>query len=514
LHKHISSVEYKQAIILYAMHLDTQTTIFMTCFVYLILHGAIWLALQEYRSYQVKLWCASGMLSGMAVVLLSMRGLVPEFLFLYVAQLLMLAGNGGRMVALRMYLLPEPQNPVYWVYGLASTVYFVLFVYLTAVLKADWGALLLFNAFYAVLCIDYFRIGLQLHRKRKSLGANLLMWGGLILSFSLGMRTIGVALGGSIDELYQPSWHQAIMVVGQFMSITLCNVAFLRIFLEIAEQKKMALAHELTLTNERADEIQRTSLILKQLLEEREEIIRQLTLFNKTAGMGALVASLAHELNQPLSVIQTNAGMIELVLNDHESKLDQDPRIDKAMTGLRKANHRAATIISTLRNMFGSGRKTISSFDFNELVNDVLLLCQPTFNRQGIQVQIQLHSEALIFTGDKSQLQQVLLNLITNAIEAFPATFEGLKKITIQTNIESNRIVMSVADNGVGISPEIEAVVFELLRTNKESGMGIGLWLSKTIIDSHQGNISFTTHVNQGTRFVMTLPLTLEKMFF
>ena len=496
------------------MHLDTQTTIFMTCFVYLILHGAIWLALQEYRSYQVKLWCASGMLSGMAVVLLSMRGLVPEFLFLYVAQLLMLAGNGGRMVALRMYLLPEPQNPVYWVYGLASTVYFVLFVYLTAVLKADWGALLLFNAFYAVLCIDYFRIGLQLHRKRKSLGANLLMWGGLILSFSLGMRTIGVALGGSIDELYQPSWHQAIMVVGQFMSITLCNVAFLRIFLEIAEQKKMALAHELTLTNERADEIQRTSLILKQLLEEREEIIRQLTLFNKTAGMGALVASLAHELNQPLSVIQTNAGMIELVLNDHESKLDQDPRIDKAMTGLRKANHRAATIISTLRNMFGSGRKTISSFDFNELVNDVLLLCQPTFNRQGIQVQIQLHSEALIFTGDKSQLQQVLLNLITNAIEAFPATFEDLKKITIQTNIESNRIVMSVADNGVGISPEIEAVVFELLRTNKESGMGIGLWLSKTIIDSHQGSISFTTQVNQGTRFVMTLPLTLEKMFF
>ena len=496
------------------MHLDTQTTIFMTCFVYLILHGAIWLALQEYRSYQVKLWCASGMLSGMAVVLLSMRGLVSEFLFLYVAQLLMLAGNGGRMVALRMYLLPEPQNPVYWVYGLASTVYFVLFVYLTAVLKADWGALLLFNAFYAVLCIDYFRIGLQLHRKRKSLGANLLMWGGLILSFSLGMRTIGVALGGSIDELYQPSWHQAIMVVGQFMSITLCNVAFLRIFLEIAEQKKMALAHELTLTNERADEIQRTSLILKQLLEEREEIIRQLTLFNKTAGMGALVASLAHELNQPLSVIQTNAGMIELVLNDHESKLDQDPRIDKAMTGLRKANHRAATIISTLRNMFGNGRKTISSFDFNELLNDVLLLCQPTFNRQGIQVQIQLHSEALIFTGDKSQLQQVLLNLITNAIEAFPATFEGLKKITIQTNIESNRIVMSVADNGVGIFPEIEAVVFELLRTNKESGMGIGLWLSKTIIDSHQGNISFTTHVNQGTRFVMTLPLTLEKMFF
>ena len=496
------------------MNLDTQTTIFMTCFVYLILHGAIWLALQEYRSYQVKLWCASGMLSGMAVVLLSMRGLVPEFLFLYVAQLLMLAGNGGRMVALRMYLLPESQNRVYWTYGLACVTYFILFVCLMAVLKADWAALLLFNAFYAVLCFDYFRIGLQLHRKRKSLGANLLMWGGLILSFSLGLRSIGVALGGSIDELYQPSWHQAIMVVGQFMSITLCNIAFLRIFLEIAEQKKMALAHELTLTNERADEVQRTSLILKQLLEEREEIIRQLTLFNKTAGMGALVASLAHELNQPLSVIQTNAGMIELVLNDHESKLDQDPRIDKAMTGLRKANHRAATIITTLRNMFGHGRKTISVFDFNELVNDVLLLTQPTLNKQGIAVQLQVETRVLKLTGDKSQLQQVLLNLLTNAIESFPAKFDGDKTITVQTNLDNDQIVMSVTDNGVGISPEIETDIFELLRTNKESGMGIGLWLSKTIIDSHQGSISFTTNVNQGTQFVVALPLTIEKMYF
>jgi signal transduction histidine kinase len=304
------------------------------------------------------------------------------------------------------------------------------------------------------------------------------------------------------------------MVVGQFITITLCNVAFLRIFLEIAEQKKLALAQELTLTNERADEVERTSLILKLLLEEREEIIRQLTLFNKTAGMGALVASLAHELNQPLSVIQTNAGMIELVLNDHESKLDQDPRIDKAMTGLRKANHRAATIISTLRNMFGNGRKTVSIFDFNELVNDVLLLTQPTLDKQGIAVQLQLESRALKFTGDKSQLQQVLLNLITNAIEAFPPNFEGEKNVQLETKLENNQIVMSVADNGKGISPEIESVIFELLRTNKETGMGIGLWLSKTIIDSHQGNISFTTRVNQGTQFVLTLPFTIEKMYY
>lgn len=496
------------------MKLDTQTTIFMICFVYLILHGAIWLALQEYRSFQVKLWCAAGMFSGMAVVLLSMRGQVADVWFFYVAQLLMLVGNGGRMVALRMYLLPEVQHRVHAVYNLLNIGYFALFVYLIHVQQAEWEALILFNAFYAVLCFDYFRIGQKLQRLRESLGAKLLMLGGLILSSTLGIRAIGVWMSGSIDDIYAPSWHQALMVIGQFMSITLCNIAFLRIFLEIAEQKKWAVAHELTLTNERADAMQRNSFALKQLLDEREEIIRQLTLFNKTAGMGALVASLAHELNQPLAVIQLNADMIELVLNDNEGKLNQDKSIDKAMTGLRKANQRAATIISTLRNMFGQGRKSISVFDFNELVKEVLLLCQPTLQSQSIDLQLHLHPQPLNITGDKSQLQQVILNLITNASEAFLPSFQGHKTLTLQTGVEEDRIYLTVADNGCGIAADIESQMFELLRTNKESGMGIGLWLSKTIVESHEGQISYTTAPDLGTCFRVALPSQTDILLF
>ena len=496
------------------MHLDTQTTIFMICFVYLILHGAIWLALQEYRSYQVKLWCAAGMFSGMAVVLLAMRGQVSDFLFFYVAQLLMLIGNWGRMVALRMYLLPEPQHRVYRAYNLINVGYFIVFVYLIYFEQAEWEALILFYAFYAVLCFDYFLIGLKLHKVRESLGTKLLMAGGLILSSTLGIRAVGVWMAGSIDDIYAPSWNQAIMVIGQFMSITLCNIAFLRIFLEIAEKNKLAVAHELTLTNERADVMQRTSLSLKQLLEEREEIIRQLTVFNKTAGMGALVASLAHELTQPLAVIQINTDMIGLVLNDHDAKLNQDTNIDKALTGLRKANQRAVTIISTLRNMFGNGRKSISNFDFNALVQDVLLLCQPTLQRHSIDLQVNLDPQTLRMTGDKSQMQQVILNLMTNASEAFPASFQGVKRISVQTQMVNSHIVLTVADNGMGIDPEIETMVFELLRTNKDTGMGIGLWLSKAIVESHQGKINFTTALNRGTTFRVELPNNSEKNFF
>jgi len=496
------------------MRLDPQTTIFMICFIYLILHGVIWLALQEYRSYQVKLWCFSGMCSGIAVILLATRGSIPEFVFLYVSQLFMLVGNGGRMMALRMYLLPEPQDRKFQFYHFVNTSYFVVFSYLIYFHQAEWEALILFNGFYALLCFDYFLIGLQLNKHQKSLGAGLLMGAGLTLTITLAVRALGVYSAGTIDDIYAPSWHQAVMVIGQFVAITLSNIAFLRIFLENAERQKLAVANELANTHEFADAMQRNSMELQKLLQEREEIIRQLTMLNKTAGMGALVASLAHELNQPLTVIQMNAEMIDLVIANNAMDSNQTSSIHKAMTGLKKANQRAATIISTLRNMFGHGGKSISVFDINDLVKDILLLSQSTLQRHSIDLTEDLHPHALTFTGDKSQLQQVLLNLVTNACESFQADLKKTKVIKVTTRTENENIVFTVSDNGCGIDPSIENSIFELLRTSKEDGMGIGLWLSKTIIESHNGTINFTRSSEMGTTFKVSLPATKEEMCF
>ena len=496
------------------MRLDPQTTIFMICFIYLILHGVIWLALKEYRSYQVKLWCFSGMCSGIAVILLATRGSIPEFVFLYVSQLFMLVGNGGRMVALRMYLLPEPQNRKFQFYYFVNATYFVVFSYLIYFHQAEWEALILFNGFYALLCFDYFRIGLQLNKHQKSLGAGLLMGAGLTLTITLAVRSLGVYSAGTIDDIYAPSWHQAVMVIGQFVAITLSNIAFLRIFLENAERQKLAVASELASTHELADTMQRNSMELQKLLQEREEIIRQLTMLNKTAGMGALVASLAHELNQPLTVIQMNAEMIDLLIANNAMDSNQTSSIHKAMTGLKKANQRAATIISTLRNMFGHGGKSISVFDINDLVKDILLLSQSTLQRHSIDLTEDLNPHALTFTGDKSQLQQVLLNLVINACESFKAELKNPKAITVTTRTEDENIVFTISDNGCGIDPSIENSIFELLRTSKQDGMGIGLWLSKTIIESHNGTINFTSSSEMGTTFKVSLPATKEVMCF
>ncbi len=496
------------------MQLDTQTTIFMICFVYLMLHGAIWLALLEYRSFQVKLWCASGMISGVAVVLLAIRGSIPDVVFFYVAQFLMLIGNWGRMVALRMYLLPAPKDKAFRIYTLANTAYFAVFSYLIYFHQAEWLALLLFNGFYALLCLDYFRIGQKLNQRQASLGAKLLMWAGLSFTATLATRTLGVAIHGDMHDIYAPSWDQAVMVAGQFTAITLSNIAFLRIFLEIAERKNMAMTHELAVTSERANAMQQTSIELKQVLKEREEIIRQLAIFNKTAGMGALVASLAHELSQPLTAIQLNAELIDSALLNSATATNSDHAVKEAMQDLLKDNQRASTIIKTLRNMFGNGRKSISTFDMNELVNDVLLICKSKLRHHNIALKVDLHPDATNITGDKSQLQQVLLNLITNATAAFAPNFSKQKHITVRTQLQDANARLTVDDNGSGIAPDIADSIFELLRTNKEDGMGIGLWLSRTIVESHHGTIGFETSASAGTTFTVMLPVTTQAMIY
>jgi signal transduction histidine kinase len=355
-------------------------------------------------------------------------------------------------------------------------------------------------------------MGEMLHHIKPSLGARLLKWAGLSFTMSLAVRTVGVATHTDIENIYDPSVDQGVMIVGQFVAVTLSNIAFLRIFLEIAEEKKIALTHELAVTQERAEVMQQTGAELKRLLDEREEIIRQLAIFNKTAGMGALVASLAHELNQPLTAIQLNAEFIDTALQSQRPLDSED--IQDAMQDLMKENQRAASIITTLRNLFGSGKKLITVFSLNALIEDVVLLCQIKLTARNIQLRLNLPTEPLEVAGDKAQMQQVVLNLMTNAIEALEGCDRANPCIDVSLTRVDTSVALTVRDPGAGIPQDVADSVFDLFRTSKDQGMGVGLWLSRTIVESHRGTIRFETRVNEGTTFTVTLPLAIGDMIY
>lgn len=473
----------------------------MICMAYLVVHGVIWFALSEPRNLQVWLWCASGLLSGVAIVFLSMRDLFGEFLFFYVGQLLMLAGNMGRCVALRLFL-PEPVRPAVLAHTAAALAYYVWLAFAYEAGTPDGPLSVMFFGFYAIICFDYFLAGSLIHPRLKTLGPRLLMIGGLAFCTSLGFKAVLVALGVGADGIYAPGIDQYVMITGQFIAITLVNIGFLRIFLDLREQKNLETERNLAAAEAQAGLLERHREELQLLLTEREEIIRQLTLSNKTAGMGALVASLAHELNQPLCAIRLNAQLVERKLNDPEVDI-QGAR--KFLDSVLLDNRRAANIITKLRHMFEHSNKEHGLIYLDELVRDTLALVEPRALHENVIIHSTLQRD-LSLHGDFTQLQQVVLNLLNNALDALALVQTHQKTIGVRTENISGRVMLHVTDNGVGIPEELKPSVFELFKTNKAQGMGVGLWLSRTVINAHRGDMRFQSREGEGTHFEVELP--------
>lgn len=475
----------------------------MICMAYLVLHGAIWFALSEQRNTQVRLWCISGLISGVSVVLLSLRDTVGEFAFIHVGQFLMVIGNMGRSIALRLYL-PLPIRPALIFHATVGLGYYVgLIIGYEAGIEIMTLAIAFFG-FYAVVCIDYFLVGMFINRDSRTLGPRVLAIGGLILSGSLAFKTMALIMGFGADHIYGAGIDQYVMIAGQFVAITLVNIGFLRIFLDRRQQKNLTTERNLAAAEERASLLSEHKKELQDLLTEREEIIRQLTLSNKTAGMGALVASLAHELNQPLCAIRLNAQLVERKLNSADSDV---AGARKFLDSVINDNRRAANIISRLRTMFDHQDRGDQDLDLNQLLRDTIALVRMRAIEEGIQIIEKLSDQPAVLRGDPAQLQQVALNLLNNAMDALASADRQEKIITVSTRIDRHRLTLHVDDNGCGIPEAQQASVFELFKTSKAQGMGVGLWLSKTVIQGHRGDIHFTTDPGRGTRFEIILPL-------
>jgi len=244
------------------------------------------------------------------------------------------------------------------------------------------------------------------------------------------------------------------------------------------------------------------NLEIKNLLTEREALIASLLKANKTASTGALSASIAHELNQPLGASNLNIQFLQKKLAD--GKLS--PVVEKEILDtLLMDNQRAANIIRSLRSIFSDEGVHVAKVDFAELIARVLDITKPEIASKYIQIVLRLEPN-LVASANTSEMQQVLLNLINNAIQALQVSGQINKTLTIQGSNIANGIQISVADNGDGISQEAQGRLFELLSGTKTSGMGLGLWLCKHIVTRHGGSIWYEVNSTGGAKFIFELP--------
>jgi C4-dicarboxylate-specific signal transduction histidine kinase len=235
---------------------------------------------------------------------------------------------------------------------------------------------------------------------------------------------------------------------------------------------------------------------------ELQRTMAELTHMNRVATAGVLAASIAHEINQPLTgiVVSASAARRWLALSEPSIEEAQD-----ALDQIERDGHRAGEIITSLRGMFKKETQARKPIDINKLIFTVLAIVRHELQTHGVDLRTQLDESLPALEGDRVQLQQVVLNLVMNAIEAMQSAVP--RTLSIRSCLSKpNFVHVAIEDTGTGIDPSNHDHIFNPMFTTKARGMGIGLSVCQSIVKSHNGRIWVTRGIEKGSIFQFELP--------
>ncbi len=295
---------------------------------------------------------------------------------------------------------------------------------------------------------------------------------------------------------YLSTWN-AINGRGPFASGTRDDhVLQLQIFL-------MAVALPLLFMAVVVGERRRAYALLVREIEERRKMEEGLRHASRLAVLSEFTASIAHEINQPLGAILCNAEAAELLLEKPSPPMEEIRRI---MTDIRNDDLRASEVIRSLRALLKHGEVERQPVSIHRVVMEVIAILRTEAERRGIELHTELTQVDPIVLGDRVHLQQVLLNLIINAMEAMQG-IPGERRVAVCTSQRDNEVVVSVTDRGPGIPPEQVPRLFDRFFSTKPEGMGMGLAISRSLIEQHGGRIWVENASDRGAIFRVRIPL-------
>ena len=249
----------------------------------------------------------------------------------------------------------------------------------------------------------------------------------------------------------------------------------------------------------------RVERALKQAEEEARQHREQINLLGRVSLLGEMTASLAHELGQPLAAIVANANAgVRFITNDKANPA----LLEEILDDVAADAHRAHDIIQNVRNTIKKGDFTRRPIDLNELVTKVAHVVRPDAEGHSCELEISLAEGSLLIEGDPVQIQQVLVNLVSNAFDSMRQTIPSQRRVEITTKANgSGEVELSVRDHGAGIPRDAHERLFDRFFTTKEKGLGMGLAIVLSIVEAHGGKIEAENVAEGGARFRFTLPV-------
>jgi C4-dicarboxylate-specific signal transduction histidine kinase len=290
------------------------------------------------------------------------------------------------------------------------------------------------------------------------------------------------------------SWQERrefILVIFAVVAVQSGLIAGLLVNHAALRRAKRELARDIT-------ERQQAQLEMRRLQDEIAHV-------GRVSMMGQLASSLAHEINQPLGAILRNAEAAELFLENKTPDLEE---IRTILADIRADDQRAGSVIDRMRSLLKRHVLNTQLLDLNELVGDVAQLARPDAATRQVKLAVNVPADLPPVRGDRVHLQQVLLNLIVNGMDAMNGASPGNRRVTVSAREGAAKTVeVSVSDTGHGIATEKLAHVFDPFFTTKADGMGMGLPISRTIVESHGGRLWVENNNGSGAIFRFTLPL-------
>jgi PAS domain S-box-containing protein len=238
-----------------------------------------------------------------------------------------------------------------------------------------------------------------------------------------------------------------------------------------------------------------------EIAQQREELLH----VTRVGKLAEFVSSLAHEISQPLTAILAYAQAAQRILKDKE------PQVREILQYIINDDQRAAEVIRRLRVLLKKTKPTFELLDINVLINDTVRLMMPYITAKNKNIKLELNSDLPSIQGDQIQLQQVLLNLISNSLEAMEGV-KGSLEMKIRTSLkDADTVLIEVQDSGCGIPKENMKRLFTHFFTSKQDGLGMGLSISRSIVEAHGGHLDAVNNSGPGATFYFTMPVQMKK---
>lgn len=458
-----------------------------------------WWMLSGQRDRKAEIWFFGTAVYAVVVTLFIFGGELPEWLRRPLVNGLTLLSLLCMTEALRREL---PDAPV------PHKLYAVVVGVHTAVLSVCYAFGIYAGIGFAmhlvmISLVELFMIGLtnrvrQFHRS-KALWLVMLILGAFMIS-NLS-RVAEFWITGHFSMLLDFTFLASAGLVVNYLSVVFYCYGYWGFVVE-KNQAKLVQETEKTLLARRGEAlaVQREQLA-EEMLRERTEMMERLAMVGKLAQYGALSASIAHEINQPLAAIQLNIEEAKRLSDEFQSPVVMRTLLDR----VERDNVRAAQVVKRVRNMFSQRSLQLQQLALDDVVHSVMALIERRLAQDRVAVVLALNAATSIRLA-AGEVEHLLLNLMDNALDALRHSPVEHKRVKIETWLEDNCACLSVADSGPGIAQHLKGSLFELRETSKDAGMGLGLWLARHIVDRHGGVLTLDENHVPGARFVMRLP--------